>query len=219
MIFKSSPLKVSSLRFNLLVCMSTVAPVPGLVRSLGRTKLLTSQALGQLLPPCLSHLFFSRLTILDSISLPIQPLCLSCSPWPHRLIITLLSATLGRILPSLPLASAVLTAHLIALLLTLYSQSLPFPRPPALSIPHPFTNYLSCPQSTVMPDSASVPVIPPASHPRGRDAVSSFPNNVVNLDPSKYMWMKSNSNYTLCHKAPPHVEPTRPAPFSGSSGI
>ena len=63
MIFKSSPSKVSSLRFNLLVCMSTVAPVPGLVRSLGRTKLLTSQALGQLLPPCLSHLFFSRLTI------------------------------------------------------------------------------------------------------------------------------------------------------------
>lgn len=217
MIFKSSPLKVSSLRFNLLVCMSTVAPVPGLVRSLGRTKLLTSQALGQLLPPCLSHLFFSRLTIrfhfpTYTASLPIVFTLAS----PPSNIITLLSATL---LPSLPLASAVLTAHLIALLLTLYSQSLPFHRPPALSIPHPFTNYLSCPQSTVMPDSASVPVIPPASHPRGRDAVSSFPNNVVNLDPSKYMWMKSNSNYTLCHKAPPHVEPTRPAPFSGSSGI
>jgi len=38
-------------------------------------------------------------------------------------------------------------------------------------------------------------------HPRGRDAIASFPNNITNINPANYTWIKGSSNYTLCHKA------------------
>ena len=35
---------------------------------------------------------------------------------------------------------------------------------------------------------------------RGRLAVASFPNNIDNIDPANYVWVKNFSNYILCHK-------------------
>ena len=37
-------------------------------------------------------------------------------------------------------------------------------------------------------------------HPRGRDAIAAFPNNITNIDPNHYRWVPSSSNHTLCHK-------------------
>ena len=37
-------------------------------------------------------------------------------------------------------------------------------------------------------------------HPQGRDAFASFPNNITNINPADYTWVKGSSNYTLCHK-------------------
>jgi hypothetical protein len=36
-----------------------------------------------------------------------------------------------------------------------------------------------------------------------------FTNNIINVDPTNYMWVKSHSNHTLCHKVAPDVQPTR----------
>jgi hypothetical protein len=61
-----------------------------------------------------------------------------------------------------------------------------------------------------MPPPAPVPApVESISRPRGRRAVSAFANNIVNIDPTNYMWVKNNSNYTLCHKESAHTQPTR----------
>ena len=59
--------------------------------------------------------------------------------------------------------------------------------------------------------SGAIPATPIAHHfglhPRGRDAIASFPNNVTNINPANYTWVKGSSNYTLCHDA--SSEPTQ----------
>jgi len=69
-----------------------------------------------------------------------------------------------------------------------------------------------------MPRTAPQPAPPPvpsSTHSdlpvprRGRTAVSMFPNNISNVDPTDYMWVKSHSNHTLCHKVASDVQPTR----------
>src|SRR5882762_2359701 len=60
----------------------------------------------------------------------------------------------------------------------------------------------------VSPDPAVSPD-PVVSRPQGRQAMASFPNNITNIDPADYMWVKDNSIHTLCHKAPLDVEPTQ----------
>jgi hypothetical protein len=60
----------------------------------------------------------------------------------------------------------------------------------------------------VSPDPAAAPN-PVVSRPCGRQAIATFPNNITNIDPANYMWVKDNSIYTLCHKAPLDVEPTQ----------
>ncbi|PMD54791.1 uncharacterized protein K444DRAFT_113805 [Hyaloscypha bicolor E] len=44
-------------------------------------------------------------------------------------------------------------------------------------------------------------------HPRGRDAITSFPNNVTNINSPNYTWVKGTSNYTLYHNV--SGEPTQ----------
>jgi hypothetical protein len=44
-------------------------------------------------------------------------------------------------------------------------------------------------------------------HPRGRDAIAAFPNNVTNINPTNYTWIRGSSNYTLCHET--SGEPTQ----------
>lgn len=39
-------------------------------------------------------------------------------------------------------------------------------------------------------------------HPRGRDAIAFFPNNIANINPTDYTWVNDSSNYTLCHNTP-----------------
>jgi hypothetical protein len=36
--------------------------------------------------------------------------------------------------------------------------------------------------------------------PRGIDAITKFPNNVVNINRGNYMWVKNLSNFTLYHR-------------------
>jgi hypothetical protein len=36
-----------------------------------------------------------------------------------------------------------------------------------------------------------------------------FANNITNVDPTNYVWVKSHSNHTLCHKVASDVQPTR----------
>jgi hypothetical protein len=36
--------------------------------------------------------------------------------------------------------------------------------------------------------------------PQGTKAFAAFPNNLLNINPTQYMWVKRGSNYTLCHK-------------------
>ncbi|KAH9203521.1 hypothetical protein DL95DRAFT_472310 [Leptodontidium sp. 2 PMI_412] len=44
-------------------------------------------------------------------------------------------------------------------------------------------------------------------HPRGRDAIASFPNNITKINPTDYTWVNDSSNYSLCHNTP--GEPTQ----------
>jgi hypothetical protein len=41
----------------------------------------------------------------------------------------------------------------------------------------------------------------PGLPPRGQDAIASFPNNINNMNPSNYIWVRGSSNYTLCHNS------------------
>jgi hypothetical protein len=59
--------------------------------------------------------------------------------------------------------------------------------------------------------SSAISAMPIERHfglrPRGRDAIASFPNNITNINPANYTWVKGTSNYTLCHNA--SGEPTQ----------
>ncbi|KAH6681412.1 hypothetical protein B0J14DRAFT_647828 [Halenospora varia] len=39
-------------------------------------------------------------------------------------------------------------------------------------------------------------------HPRDREAIASFLNNISNINPANDIWVNDSSNYTLCHNAP-----------------
>jgi hypothetical protein len=49
--------------------------------------------------------------------------------------------------------------------------------------------------------------------PQGRLTLASFRNNVVNVNPAEYVWVKNFSNYMLCHKASEPAGPPRRALF------
>jgi hypothetical protein len=49
--------------------------------------------------------------------------------------------------------------------------------------------------------------------PQGRLALASFGNNIVNVNPAQYVWVKNFSNFLLCHKASEAAAPPRRALF------
>ena len=49
--------------------------------------------------------------------------------------------------------------------------------------------------------------------PQGRLALASFRNNIVNVIPAQYVWVKNFSNFLLCHKASETAAPPRRALF------
>lgn len=49
-------------------------------------------------------------------------------------------------------------------------------------------------------ESVSCPLVPMPTIVKGREAIAAFPNYVGNLNAAGYTWVKTFSNYTLCHK-------------------
>src|SRR5882724_7002513 len=71
------------------------------------------------------------------------------------------------------------------------------------------SNWSATPTTNITSLSGSSSAIPATPierhfglHPQGRGAVASFPNNITNIDPANYTWVKGSSNYTLCHNTP-----------------
>jgi hypothetical protein len=58
--------------------------------------------------------------------------------------------------------------------------------------------------------SPEAPVTPSPPPPKGRHAFAAFKNNVLNINPTAYMWVKNSSGYSrLCHKCSPSSEPVQ----------
>ncbi|KAN0072431.1 hypothetical protein V8E54_009360 [Elaphomyces granulatus] len=58
--------------------------------------------------------------------------------------------------------------------------------------------------------SPEAPVTPSPSPRKGRDAFAAFKNNLLNINPTDYMWVKNYSgNSRLCRKCSPSSEPVQ----------
>src|SRR6516162_3088466 len=74
------------------------------------------------------------------------------------------------------------------------------------------TNSASADASSTTPgtptpiDDSSGAITNDPVQPQGRDAIATFSNNIINIKPANYMWVKKFSNHRLCHKGP---EPTQ----------
>jgi len=61
--------------------------------------------------------------------------------------------------------------------------------------------------------SPAIPANDPIVEPQGRLALAQFPNNIVNVNPSDYIWVRNFSNYLLCHRTSETAAPPRRALF------
>lgn len=53
----------------------------------------------------------------------------------------------------------------------------------------------------------TTPTTTPSPHPKGRLAIAQFPNNITNIKPTDYKWVKSSSIHDLCHKGKNNEQP------------